>query len=108
LQYPQFTDRTQGYWVNYGTDYWTSGFLPVALYAMQKREELCPSVKSGINWLDLGRRWSNGLHQLEVRNTVGHDVGFIAMPFMEELARYFLDHNIQLRSFSELTVLRCY
>jgi hypothetical protein len=86
-QYPQYTDRTQGHWVNFGTDYWTSGFLPVQLYAMLTREELCPSLKSGVDWLTLGRAWSTGLLQLEAHTTVGHDVGFISMPFASELQR---------------------
>jgi hypothetical protein len=87
VQYPQYTDRSGGWWVDYGTDYWTSGFLPVELYAMQTREELCPSLKSGVDWLALGRAWSGGLTQLEVHTTVGHDVGFISMPFVSELQR---------------------
>jgi hypothetical protein len=87
-QYPQYTDRTVGHWVNFNVDYWTSGFLPVALYAMRKREELCPGLAPNpkVDWLKLGREWSRGLLSLEVKNSVGHDVGFISFPFAEEFA----------------------
>lgn len=86
-QYPQFTTRDTGVWVDYGVDYWTSGFLPAALYAMHAREQLCPGLAPSppVDWLELGREWSAGLRSLEVRNTVGHDVGFISFPFVEEL-----------------------
>lgn len=83
--YPQLTDRVQGKWINYGVDYWTSGFLPAELYAMRRREELCPSLKSSYDWLELGREWSRGLLSLIPKNSVGHDVGFISFPFLEEL-----------------------
>jgi hypothetical protein len=83
--YVQLTDRVNGKWIKYGVDYWTSGFLPVHLYAMHRREELCPSLKSGTNWLELGREWSLGLLSLIPHNTVGHDVGFLSFPFFEEL-----------------------
>jgi hypothetical protein len=87
-QYPQYTDRTSGQWIDFPTDYWTSGFLPATLYAMHTREELCPSLSSGVNWLGLGRRWSAGLTALEAHNTVGHDVGFISMPFVDEITLF--------------------
>jgi hypothetical protein len=38
------------------------------------------------DWLTLGRSTSNGLIPLELVNTVGHDVGFLSFPFVEELA----------------------
>jgi hypothetical protein len=87
-RYPQLTDRVQGKWVTYDVNYWTSGFLPVELYALRRREELCPSVSSGVDWLKLGRQWSYGLLSLIHHNGVGHDVGFISFPFVEELVMY--------------------
>lgn len=86
-QYPQYTDRTYGLWIDFDVDIWTSGFLPAALYAMHTREALCPGLASDppVDWLALGRAWSGGLSALEVHNTVGHDVGFISFPLLEEL-----------------------
>jgi hypothetical protein len=59
----------------------------VLLYAMQTREDLCPSVASGHDFLALGRSWTGGLVPLQSKNTVGHDVGFLSMPFLAELER---------------------
>jgi hypothetical protein len=38
------------------------------------------------DWVGLGRTWSDGLISLESSNSVGHDVGFLSFPFVEELA----------------------
>lgn len=86
-QYPQYTDTTAGSWLFFSPDTWTSGFFPVTLYAMNTRTGLCPSP-DGIaqaDWLGMGRRWSAGEIPLETNTTVGHDVGFLSMPFVAEL-----------------------
>jgi hypothetical protein len=85
-QYPQNTDTYGKTWQYTGTDYWTSGFFPATLYAMNDRRSLCRKTKDNTNWIELARRWSAALTSLEGKNTVGHDVGFISFPFVNELA----------------------
>ncbi|KAJ7722288.1 glucuronyl hydrolase [Mycena maculata] len=97
IQYPQYTneveplsDATIGDWLYFVPDTWTSGFFPVTLYALNTRVKLCGATSrnglSAADWLNLGRATSNGLIPLELQNTVGHDVGFLSFPFVEELA----------------------
>lgn len=91
-QYPQYTDTTTGTWKWFSPDTWTSGFFPATLYAMNTREHLCGASASAgagggkANWADLGRAWSTNLIPLETKTGVGHDVGFLSFPFVEELA----------------------
>ena len=86
-QYPQWTDRNTGAWDWFSPDTWTSGFFPVALYALRDRATLCPS--SGLNatdWVTLAQTWSAAEIPLETKTGVGHDVGFLSFPFVQELA----------------------
>lgn len=82
--YPQYTDRTAGLWQYFSPDTWTSGFFPATLYALNTRAQLC-QTSDGVTWADLGRQWSTAEIPLEAQNSVGHDVGFLSMPFVEEL-----------------------
>jgi hypothetical protein len=87
--YPQYTTRDSGSWLWFVPDTWTSGFFPVTLYAMNDRAKLCPKSvanANGADWVDLGRAWSTAEIPLEVNTGVGHDVGFLSFPFVEELA----------------------
>ncbi|KAI0329874.1 d-4,5 unsaturated-glucuronyl hydrolase-like protein [Cubamyces sp. BRFM 1775] len=85
-QYPQYTDRDEGNWIWFSPDQWTSGFFPATLYAMYERTKLCGTqAVSGSQWLELGRAWSTGEVPLETHTGVGHDVGFLSYPFMDEL-----------------------
>jgi len=59
--------------------------LPATLYSMNTRKQLCPSEVDDVDWVELGREWSTQLRTLEFHNTVGHDVGFISYPFVNEL-----------------------
>jgi hypothetical protein len=81
--YPQYTDSTAGKWQYFVPDTWTSGFFPATLYALNTRAKLCGSG-GGDTWVQLGRQWSTGEIPLEQKNTDGHDVGFLSMPFVEE------------------------
>ena len=85
-EYPQYTTHT-GVWDYFVPDTWTSGFFPVALYALRDRATLCPS--SGLNatdWVTLAQTWSAAEIPLETKTGVGHDVGFLSFPFVQELA----------------------
>ncbi|KAI0781386.1 d-4,5 unsaturated-glucuronyl hydrolase-like protein [Trametes elegans] len=85
-QYPQYTDREEGDWIWFGADQWTAGFFPSTLYALHERVKLCgPRAGKASQWLSLGRAWSTGEIPLETHTGVGHDVGFISYPFMDEL-----------------------
>lgn len=87
LQYPQYTDTTVGDWIFFTPDTWTSGFFPVTLYELNTRKLLCGSSNDidAADWVSLGREWSTGEILLETTTTVGHDVGFLSFPFVEEL-----------------------
>jgi hypothetical protein len=80
--YPQYTDST-GKWQYFSPNTWTSGFFPAMLYALNTRAKLC-NTGDGDTWVALGRQWSAGEIPLETKNSVGHDVGFLSMPFVEE------------------------
>ncbi|KAF9466278.1 glycoside hydrolase family 88 protein [Collybia nuda] len=88
IKYPQYT-TTGGIWQYFSPNTWTSGFFPVTGYALNTRKSLCGATSAnnlGIaDWLALGRAASNGLIPLEISNGVGHDVGFLSFPFVEEL-----------------------
>ncbi|KDQ59641.1 glycoside hydrolase family 88 protein [Jaapia argillacea MUCL 33604] len=90
--YPQYTDTLLGQWQYFVPDTWTSGFLPSLMYAMNTRATLCPNGTDGAaavgggTWVELGRSWSAAEVPLETVNTVGHDVGFLSFPFVDELA----------------------
>lgn len=85
--YPEYTDRTVGNWIDFVADTWTTGFFPVTLYALNTRATLC-NTSDGPSWVELGQQWSTGEVPLEAHSTLGHDVGFVSMPFMEELKMY--------------------
>jgi hypothetical protein len=89
IKYPQYT-TTNGIWEHFNPDTWTSGFLPATGYAINKRKTLCGvSDANGLgaaDWLTLSRAASSGLIPLETKTTVGHDVGFLSFPFVEELS----------------------
>ncbi|KAI0792824.1 glycoside hydrolase family 88 protein [Abortiporus biennis] len=90
--YPQWTDRVQGAWQYFAPDTWTSGFFPSTLYALHTRAQLCAKSSgndgglSETDWLGLGRTWSAAEVPSETKTSVGHDVGFLSFPFMDELA----------------------
>ncbi|EPQ58555.1 d-4,5 unsaturated-glucuronyl hydrolase-like protein [Gloeophyllum trabeum ATCC 11539] len=87
VQYPQYTDRSQGVWQYFPADYWTTGFLPASYYALHTRfASLCPNSSAAQQFLDLGRSLSAPEVALEQHTTVGHDVGFLSFPFVQELA----------------------
>jgi len=86
--YPQYTTRDTGAWLLFGADTWTSGFLPATLYALAERAACCPGSMSGTTnaqWLELARASGSGEIPLETRTSVGHDVGFLSFPFVDEL-----------------------
>ncbi|RDB24223.1 Unsaturated glucuronyl hydrolase [Hypsizygus marmoreus] len=88
VQYPQWTS-TGGSWQFFSPNTWTSGFFPVTGYEVNTRKILCGATTANAlgtaDWLGLGRTASNGLVPLEISNGVGHDVGFLSFPFVEEL-----------------------
>ncbi|KIM30246.1 glycoside hydrolase family 88 protein, partial [Serendipita vermifera MAFF 305830] len=81
--YPHLTSAS-GSWSWVGNDWWTSGFFPGTLYLLHERSQKCPG-RTSVNWLARARKWSEGLVPLESSNTVGHDTGFLAYPFLSEL-----------------------
>lgn len=83
--YPHTTDQVNGIWNYVGTDWWTSGFFPATLYSMNRRSELCPNTVDQADWVNLGQMWAADLTRLLIKNSVGHDVGFISFPFVDEL-----------------------
>jgi hypothetical protein len=86
--YPQYTTPNTGVWLNFGADTWTSGFLPATYYALAQRAALCPctaNCTTTAQWLEFGRTSATGEIPLEVHTTVGHDVGFLSFPFVDEL-----------------------
>jgi hypothetical protein len=95
-QFPQYTN-TGGTWQWFAPNTWTSGFFPDTLYQLNTRASLGPSDSSlsGKNWLTLGRKWSDALVPLVPTNTLHHDVGFVAYPFVSEYA-LFVIHSSHL------------
>ena len=89
VQYPQYTDTTAGQWQYFVPNTWTSGFFPTTGYALDTRLRLCGSTPANAlgtaDWLGLARSASNGLLNLNASDGLGHDVGFISFPFIEEL-----------------------
>ncbi|KAK0185876.1 glycoside hydrolase family 88 protein [Armillaria mellea] len=89
-QFPQYTDPTAGAWQLFVADTWTSGFFPATLYALETRKTLCGATSAnGLNvadWADLGRKTGAGLAALTTKNSVGHDVGFLSFPYVDELS----------------------
>ena len=91
--YPQYTTPDTGVWRYFGADTWTSGFLPATYYALADRASICPCTLNGTTtsqWLAFGRSFATGEIPLEIHTTVGHDVGFLSFPFVEELSTYAL------------------
>jgi hypothetical protein len=87
--FPQYTDQVKGDWQWFPAQTWTSGFFPASLYLLNSRAKRCPkSYAAKYDWLELGRKWSEGLVQIETVNNVQHDVGFISFPFQQELLVY--------------------
>ncbi|EKM55948.1 glycoside hydrolase family 88 protein [Phanerochaete carnosa HHB-10118-sp] len=89
-KYPQYTDRVQGVWQYFVPDTWTSGFFPATLYELNRRTTLCAADVSaqglnGTDWVLLGQTWSAGEVPSETNTGVGHDVGFLSFPFVDEL-----------------------
>lgn len=89
-KFPQYTDSTAGAWQLFSADTWTSGFFPATLYALETRKTLCGATSAnGLNvadWADLGRKTGAGLAALTTSNSVGHDVGFLSFPYVDELS----------------------
>ena len=90
--YPEYTDRILGNWQYFPPDTWTTGFFPTTLYALNTRAKLC-GTNDGDTWVQLGRSWSAAEIPLETTNSIGHDVGFVSMPFMEELNMWLSANN---------------
>lgn len=89
IQYPHTTDSTLGKWGLVSPVWWTSGFIPATGYLLNTRKTLCgnPSNELGTtDWLKLSRSASTALLSLSDAGGIGHDVGFISFPFVEELA----------------------
>ena len=89
--YPQYTTSDTGVWQYFPSDTWTSGFLPATFYALAERATICPGTMNGTTtaqWLEFGRTSATGEIPLEVHTTVGHDVGFLSFPFVDELTMY--------------------
>jgi hypothetical protein len=89
--YPQYTTRDTGAWRFLDADTWTSGFLPATFYALAERAALCPNTMNcttEAQWLTLARTSVTGEIPLEVHTSVGHSVGFLSFPFVDELAVY--------------------
>jgi len=90
INYPQYTDTTAGKWIYFDPNLWTSGFFPITGYAVNTRAKLCGATTANglgmADWLNLARSASNGLLSLDADQGIGHDVGFISFPFIEELA----------------------
>ena len=90
IRYPHVTDSTHGKWTYSPPDWWTSGFLPATGYLLNTRRKICHSTAAnglGVgDWLALGRSSSSTLLDLGANSGIGHDVGFISFPFVEELA----------------------
>ncbi|KAI0691019.1 glycoside hydrolase family 88 protein [Cytidiella melzeri] len=86
-EYPQYTDRIRGIWQYFSPDTWTSGFFPATLYALHDRLSICPTDDlKATDWLSLAQRWSASEVPLETKTGVGHDVGFLSFPFVDELS----------------------
>ncbi|KAI0303288.1 d-4,5 unsaturated-glucuronyl hydrolase-like protein [Multifurca ochricompacta] len=86
--YPQYTTRDTGAWKYFPADTWTSGFLPATFYALAERATICPPSMNGTTaaqWLEIGRSSATGEIPLELHTGVGHDVGFLSFPFVDEL-----------------------
>lgn len=86
---PQYT-TANGTWVYFGIDGWTTGFFPATLYAQAERLRICRDRAvqgpwSQQEWLGLGRKWATAMLSLTQGNGQGHDQGFLAFPFVEEL-----------------------
>lgn len=85
IAYPDLT-TSDGRWVFRKADWWTSGFYPATMYAMHNRAVLCKSGQMVANgWKAIGQSWSSGEIPLALMNSVGHDVGFLSLPFIQEL-----------------------
>lgn len=97
--YPQYTTPDTGVWRYFGADNWTSGFLPATFYALAERASICPCALNGTTttqWLEIGRSSATGEIPLEIHTSVGHDVGFLSFPFVDELAMYVLPSHLVL------------
>lgn len=89
--FPHLT-APSGAWEMETADWWTSGFYPGTLYLLHERKTFCTSSSAAVgrngadvDWLTRARQWSNGLGPLQKKNTVGHDTGFLAYPYVSEL-----------------------
>jgi hypothetical protein len=89
--YPQYTTRDTGLWRYFGADTWTSGFLPATFYNLAERTTICPNSLNDTTtaqWLEIARSSATGEIPLETHSSVGHDVGFLSFPFVDELDMY--------------------
>lgn len=88
FKYPEMTNG-EGKWILEPANRWSAGFVPASLYALQQRTEFCkPTQENGLalaDWRKVGQATSDGLIPLTKSNGVGHDVGFLSFPFVEEL-----------------------
>ncbi|QRV94836.1 glycoside hydrolase family 88 protein [Ceratobasidium sp. AG-Ba] len=87
-EYPHTTTSNgTGAWAWQPADWWSSGFFPGSFYLLNERSKLCPKNKNlnSVDWLTLGRHWSDSLVPLQSGNGQGHDQGFLSIPFLEEL-----------------------
>ncbi|KAF8267576.1 Six-hairpin glycosidase-like protein [Lactarius quietus] len=77
-QLKRYTTRDTGVWRYFDADTWTSGFLPATYYALAERASVCPGTVT-VNGTTTAQ------DTMEVHTTVGHDVGFLSFPFVDEL-----------------------
>lgn len=63
--------------------------MPASAYLLLARQEMCNSThssqNSGGHWLSLGRSLAGPLANLDASHGIGHDLGFISYPFIQEL-----------------------
>ena len=85
ILFPHVTDSIEGKWIDHSINWWTSGFLPASSYLLLARQKMCNSFNTSGDWLTLGRSSSGPLANLDASHGIGHDIGFISFPFVEEL-----------------------
>jgi hypothetical protein len=85
--FPKYTTHT-GKWVWFPPipDGWTAYYLSSMLFAMNERQQLCPGLADGVDWVGLGRNWSAPLLKQLEHNTVQSAVGSFSVPFQADLA----------------------
>jgi hypothetical protein len=82
MPYESYTS-TGGDWGYRTVDWWTGGFFPATLFAVNTRASLCePTEENGLgqaDWVELGRYLLNPIAKLSTGNSVQHDQGFMSL-----------------------------